>query len=350
LSTHIPDYTPMRSFKRLFFLTCISSLSFVNIAFAQDEIDQLLSGGIGDANKLMNAYLEPVVNSVSLSLNQGWYNTAKTHKIAGIDLTITVNAMTIPKSAFLYKPSDLGLQEVELDPDTDGYPQAPTLAGPEVTPIFRLKDDPSQTFDGPPGLDLKETFKTNKIPMPMVHLGFGLPKSTDLKLRFVPTIDLGDGTLKFYGIGVMHDIKQWIPGIKLLPFDLSGFFGYTHFQLESQLDPDNASNADQKGVFTINSTTIQVLISKKISVLTGYAGVGYNIARSNVALKGKYDINGDGDESDAVETNPISLDFAASGPRATAGLRLKLAVFTFHADYTLQKYKCLSVGFGIAVR
>jgi hypothetical protein len=320
-------------------------------AFAQqDDIDRLLTESVEDGRKLIGAYVEPVMKSVSLSMNQGWYNTAKAHKIAGFDLTVTVNAMKIPKSDYLFRPDDLGLDQLELDPDTDGYPNAPTLAGPDVTPIFRLQSDPNQTFEGPPGLDLKGTFKTESIPMPMVHLGFGLPKGTDLKIRFVPTLTVGDGTLKFYGIGVMHDIKQWIPGIKLLPFDLSGFFGYTRFEFESPLDPDDQANADQKGVFTMNGTTMQVLISKKFSVITFYGGLGYNIAKSNIALQGKYDINGDGDESDQFETNPVDLSFAASGPRATIGTRLKLAIFTFHADYTLQKYKCLSVGFGIAVR
>jgi hypothetical protein len=329
-----------------FLFCCLTS----TIQAQEDDIDRLLTESVEDGRKLIGAYVEPVMKAVSLSMNQGWYNTAKPHKIAGFDLTITVNSLKIPKSEYLFRPDDLDLDQLELDPDTDGYPEAPTLAGPDVTPIYRLKGDPSQTFEGPPGLDLKGTFKMESIPMPMVHLGFGLPKSTDLKIRFVPTISVGDGTLKFFGLGVMHDIKQWIPGIKLLPFDLSGFVGYTRFEFESPLDPDVPANADQKGVFTMNATTMQVLISKKFSVITFYGGAGYNIAKSNLALEGKYDIDNDGDETSDFETNPVDLNFAASGPRVTVGTRLKLAVFTFHADYTLQKYKCLSVGFGIALR
>ena len=48
--------------------------------------------------------------------------------------------------------------------------------------------------------------------------------------------------------------------------------------------------------------------------------------------------------------DPVKFDVGSSGPRFTAGMRLKLAVITFHADYTIQKYKALSVGFGINVR
>jgi hypothetical protein len=133
-----------------------------------------------------------------------------------------------------------------------------------------------------------------------------------------------------------------------MPFDLSGFVGFTNIKMTSTFQNDPAGKPET-GEFTINSTTVQALISKKFSVLTLYGGLGYNIAKSNLAMKGWYDINNNGTK-DTAEVDPLDLKFAASGPRATVGMRLKLAVFTFHGDYTLQKYKCLSVGFGIAVR
>jgi len=99
----------------------------------------------------------------------------------------------------------------------------------------------------------------------------------------------------------------------------------------------------------VNSTTIQGVISKKVSVLTVYGSVGYNIAKTKIAMKGTYDFN-DNNKADAGEVNPLTLAFAASGPRISGGFRLKLAVFTLHADYTLQKYSSVSAGFGINVR
>ena len=185
----------------------------------------------------------------------------------------------------------------------------------------------------------------------MANVGIGLAKNTDLKIRFVPSINIGDdGSFKMWGVGVMHDVKQWIPGIKLLPFDLSGFFGYTRFDLNYDLTDGEITGENQRGELSMSATTIQAVISKKIAVLTVYGGVGYNIAKSNLALKGTFDINDDGDTADNFETNPLEMDFSASGLRATAGLRVKLAVITLHADYTVQKYKALNVGFGINVR
>ena len=339
----------MRTFIRIAAIAFV--LIFPKATFAQDDISKFLEENVQDGKKLIGAYADPLMKSLASGLNQGWYNTAKPHKIAGIDLTLTVNAMTIPEDELRFDVTKLNLTQIELAPTSEGYPKAPTIAGPDITPVFRLKSNPTATFEGPPGLDLKENLKRNMVPVPLAHLGFGLPKGTDLKLRFTPEINLGDnGTLKIFGIGVMHDIKQWIPGIKLLPFDLSGFVGFTKFTLQTELDQQTSAGSNQRGVFEMNATTVQGLISKKFSVVTFYGGIGYNIAKSNLALKGYYDINYDGDTSDPNEKDPVNLNFAASGGRMTAGMRLKLAVFTFHADYTLQKYKCLTVGFGINVR
>jgi len=341
----------MKRFSRRVLLVSSFVSIFAITATAQDDVDKLLKESLNDGKILIGAYVSPLMKSVSLAANQGWYNTAKPHKIAGVDLTVTVNSMTIPTDQLFYDVSKLGLKELELapKPTSPDFPLAPTIFGPDREPTFRLKADNSQTFKGPPGLDLKGNIKRNIMPVPMANLGIGLPKSTDLKIRFTPSIDLGsEGSLKLFGIGVMHDVKQWIPGIKLLPFDLSGFVGYTKLTLTTKFDNDPQGNP-QTGTFQMNATTIQGLISKKFSVVTFYGGVGYNIAKSSLAMKGWYDIDED-KVKDKEEVNPLDLKFAASGPRATIGMRLKLAVFTFHGDYTLQKYKCLTVGFGIAVR
>lgn len=343
--------------KKSGFFTTVAILTFFCTAgFSQDNFGEFLHEEVAESKALMGAYISPLMKATSLGLNQGWYNTAKAHKTLGFDLTISVSGMTIPESDKFFNVENLKLSHFSLSQDSPDYPNAPTIFGGEREPEYLYRSDPDdpsteEAFTGPPGLDLKENIKTNMWPVPIVNLGIGLPKNTDLKVRYVPSIDIGDnGTFNMWGVGVMHDIKQYIPGIKLLPFDLSGFFGYTKLDLTYDLSDNDIAGENQRGELGMSATTIQAVASKKFAVLTLYGGVGYNIAKSNLALKGTYDINDDGDTNDNFETNPLELDFSASGLRATAGLRLKLAVFTFHADYTVQKYKALNVGFGINVR
>lgn len=334
--------------------TCALICSFS--AFAQDEIDEYLQGNVKEAEALLGAYVSPALKALSSGMNQGWYNTAKAHKLIGIDITISVNAMKVPDKELFFNPSSvLGPNSsIRQEVSSPSYPNAPTIFGPEGdenTPQFYLVDNngeriPSSEFSGAPGvLDLKKQIGRTVVPVPTVNMGIGLPKGTDLKLRYMPSLDFGDGGAKMFGIGVMHDVKQWIPGIKNMPFDLSGFIGYTKMDFHVNFDEDHP---DQKGELGISATTIQGVISKKISVLTVYGGAGYNIAKAKLAMKGSYEVG----EEPATETwvDPVSIKTSASGPRVTAGFRLKLAILTLHADYTLQKYSCLTAGIGLSVR
>src|SRR5688572_2615565 len=118
----------MKFFKRRVLLLAMASI-FSLPALAQDDLEKLLEEGVEDGRKLISAYADPFMKTLSLSLNQGWYNTAKPHKIAGVDLTITVNAMYVPKDQMMFKPASLGLTQVELAPSSPQAPNAPTILG-----------------------------------------------------------------------------------------------------------------------------------------------------------------------------------------------------------------------------
>lgn len=334
--------------KRFFTLLILVFIAVSFQANAQGDIDKFLEESVEDGEKLIGAYISPAIKAFSLGMNQGWYNTAKPHKIAGVDLTFTGSLMKVPSGDQLFDAGNLGLTNVTVVNPVTGLKSTdqsmPTILGPDTPATLSSTSTLGNTlddFEAPSGLDLGSDVKflKNKMPAAMLQLGFGLPKGTDIKLRLVPKVSLGsDGKYNLFGIGVMHDVKQHIPGLKNLPFDLSALVAYTKMKLDVALDPG------QSGLFEVKSTTIQGIISKKLSVVTFYGGLGYNIAKSKLALLGDFDING------TTFTNPVDLSFAASGMRLTTGMRLKLAVFTFHADYTVQKYNALTVGFGINVR
>lgn len=332
--------------KALFICLALAALS----ANAQFEIDQFLRGSVADARLVTEGYMRPFAQAWATSMNQGWYNTAKVHKFPGFDLTVTVNPVFIPSDQRIFAVDNTRMSNLLLVRDVNGQSVAanatgniPTFFGPETAPQFSTRPViPGSTFSGLAGIDF------NALPMPMAHLGIGLPKGFDLKLRFVPQLNfnVGESDVSFnlWGIGLMHDIKQYMPGIKNLPFDLSVFAAHTRVNMNVGL---NAQRPDQQGDFQTSASTLQALISKKIAVLTLYGGLGYNFASTNLAVKGAFDFDGNG----SFETrDPFSVTGSATGPRATAGMRLKLGPITFHGDYTVQQFSALSVGIGVAVR
>ncbi len=347
----------MKSNRTLLLLViCLLGLKSVQ---GQNDTDQMIKGSAQDASTLVKGYASPALSIIGYGLNQGWYNTAKPHKVLGIDLTATFSLIKIPTSEMAFYVDNTKLNNIERLAGSGGIPQSgnvPTIFGSSLAPTYAYKSIPGSTqsppipgseFSGAPGVDLSSVpVIKNSLPFPMAQIGIGLPKGFELKFRLVPTVKFGDkssSSFKLFGVGLLHDVKQYIPGIKSLPFDLSGFIGYTKMDLNVAFD---SQHPDQTGTLTSSATTIQGLISKKFAVLTGYAGLGYNIANTKLAINGKYDLTNTGN----YVAVPININGSASGPRATFGLRLKLAVFTFHGEYTLQKYSALTLGFGISVR
>jgi len=345
----------MKSMKKwlLSFLMISVTLS---TAWAQIEIKDVMRAGSADGGKYLERYLEPAVVSFNNGLGSGWYNTAKNHKLLGVDLTVAVNFASIPEEMKTFDFNSINWDVLELQ---SGDNIIPTVAGGSTNTILQIPIGATvegqtytseQEFGAAPGIG---NIPMNAIPTPTMTLGVGLFKNTDLKIRYMPAISTDDFEMQLFGIGVMHDIKQWIPGLKLMPFDLAGFVGST--SLKTKVFVSDVTEPDFKvdnGLIDmkIATTTVQVLISKQLSVFTPYAGVGYSFTNSTFDVKGTYTYD-DGISEPSVIKDPISLDFSEGNtPRITVGGRLKFLILTLHADYTIQKYNTFSAGIGLSVR
>ncbi len=345
------------------------ALGFGFSASAQVELEGSLRAGPEDAQTYLENYMEPAILSFANGLANGWVNTAKTHKILGVDFTATVNLATVPDEAYKFSFSSQTWENLEL---VSGDDQIPTLVGGDANTTLQLRadavirdpktgqsityTDTSDPFSAAPGIDVSQ-IPFAGIPTPAVQVGLGLMKNTDLKVRYVPSISTSDFEFNLFGVGVMHDIKQWIPGLKLVPIDISAFAGTTSMKVKIGYEFEGDGMGDDfetigpaSTEFKVSSTTVQVLASKKLAVFTPYVAVGYNIVSSSLDVLGTYRYTNDQGQSLDLK-DPVSLKFGGgSSPRATIGAQLKLLVLTLHADYTIQKYNTFTAGVGISVR
>lgn len=341
--------------KPLFKITLASCLLIFTVSRsnAQIDFDTFLEAGIADANTLLESYMEPAFVGFGIGMNSGWYNTAKPHKFLGFDLNISVSAAKVPDSKQFFTFVNSDYQNVSLSDPADN--RLPTLFGPNLG----ADDLPELTFyepgsnkqnelvriTAPTGLGIEEEFHINAVPVPMVQLGVGLIKGTEVKLRYIPELTFEsdgqeDGSVKLFGIGVMHDIKSLLPADKLLPLDLSLFVGYTSLTSNVYVDAD----AGQFAQFDASAITAQVVASKKIAILTAFAGLGYAKSDVDFALKGDYTTETE------TYTDPISFNYSNSGLRANVGLRLSLLIFNISGEYAIQEYNTYTIGFGVGLR
>lgn len=342
----------------LLFLTGFLSIT----AFSQVDVVEVLKAGQKDANILARAYLNPYALALGDGLNNGWYNSAKPHKLFGFDLNVSVSAIQIPKSETTFDLNGLGL--THLTPEVAANHIAPTVAGlDERGPRVLVKDDSGKTissFNTPNGLGL------DIVPVPMAQLTFGLLPHTDFIGRFVPEMkydNSGDEMkIGFWGLGLKHNFKEWIPVIKALPFDASVFGSYSEMNAQSEItiDPNDFSSGDvilkadnttdQLLKFNTKTSKFGLILSKKFSVLTVFAGVGQSTSKTTINLFGKYKVTTSTGALIFDLTDPIDLDFESSNICLDAGLRLKLAFFSIFGSVNKSEYLSYNAGISLGIR
>ncbi len=308
---------------------------------AQDDVDGFLSAGLQDARVLSKAYLQPFGEMLGKSLNGGWYNTAKVHGVGGFDITLSVMATMTPSSKTSFDVSSLDLQDFEY---VSGPKIAPNMAGefeesmlPSLQPKTSGGEYAAFTLPNGAGFDI--------LPAPMVQVGVGLPFHSEVMVRLIPKMDVGDvGSVGLYGFGLKHSLKDYIPFVKRVPFlQLSALVGYTN--LKSNI-PMEDSNPDNELVIASSALTSRLLIGANFPVISFYTGVGYGSATSDIDLNGEYEIGG----SSSMQKDPLSLSYKINGLDFNAGMRIRLGFLSLHGDYTVGDYSTITAGVGINIR
>ncbi len=309
-------------------LTLFAVFCFGFSAMAQTEI--------ADGKSIIEAYISPLGNSLGAALNNGWYNTAKPHQLGGFDVTITANLVLVPADAKTFNISESNGSTFSGTGDGN----TPTILGDKSggTATFNGND-----FDMPAGLNIPI------FPVPMLQAGVGLIKNTEIDVRFMPEIKMKGVSTGLFGVGVKHDILQWLPIVDKIPIDISFQAGYTKLSSQIMLEYYDNNNVkwDAEATLDVRATTFNILLSKKIAMFTAYAGLGYNSAKTTFNVDGTYNIAGlPLNVSDLTE-----FEFESNNNlRANVGFRFQIAVLALQANYTFSEYPVATVGLGISVR
>ena len=242
-------------------------------------------------------------------------------------------------------------------------------AGPQVTYYQDYLGTPDNTGDDlvmtqfklPKGTNVGYSF------MPMVQFGIGLVKGTEINGRYSPTLSYGDnGKLGLWGVGIKHDVKQWIPGLKSVPvLNISVQAGYTKMSSINDLNfqpkfyddivvnPSSTTYDDQQLIMDISNTTANLLVSANLPIISLYGGIGMSKTKTNLRMEGAFpfaELN-ESDEMELVKLNdPVDMEIKNTDLRLNAGVRLKMAVITLHFDYTYANYSIATAGIGVSLR
>jgi hypothetical protein len=364
----------MKRFISLSIVFALMQVFFIANSSAQiTTFGKFLIADDEDAQLLLSNYLTPYMNGFGASMAGGWYYTAKPHKTGGFDINISASVALIPLEQRSFELNSDDLTYLNLAEGTSAT--CPTVAGtqdegPKLMHDYSNLSDTA--FAMPGGYGFPAT------PAPMIQASIGLIKGTEITGRYLPQIGFEEtGKYSFWGCGIKHDLKQWIPGFKHVPIiNLSLMAGYTQMngyanmevtEFDANLGGYNAGIDpaiwdNQRMIAKAHSFTTNLYASINIPVINIYGGVGMAYAKSMISFEGNYpylvyDPAAPGAEPQ-LEAREIPYDIqvgiagdAKWKPRLNAGLRFKvLKVMTFYVDYTKANYDVITAGLGFAFR
>lgn len=349
----------------------ISGVIFMPIcSYGQlSNIGSFIQSGKEDANLLAKSYLNPVGEGFGPTLNAGWINSATPHKLLGFDLSIRVGASVVPSNARTFDVTALSLQNLSYQ---SGPTNSPTISGPKSSgATFSL----SRTINGQKyslgNFTMPRGTGFAAIPAPMIQVGIGLIKSTDIMVRYLPKTSMPKfGNMSLFGFGIHHSLNQWLPGGSMLPVKLSVFAAYTKFQTNSPINilpvidtnTINSFSSDtwmgQKVESRVSAFTANAIVGKSLPFIGFFVGVGYEKSSVKINTPGSYPVtvpdptlsNPSQKIVDKID-NPINFTMdGANSFRGLVGLQLKLFFFHINAEYVIAKYRVLSTGISFSFR
>jgi hypothetical protein len=315
---------------------------------------------------------------MATSMSGGWTHTANVHSTLGFDITFSLSAAKVPGSQTTFDASTLNM------PDYTISGTMPTVSADNGIPapdLYRnFTNIPTDlVIPGMKGLNI------NYGGMAAIQGGIGLPKGTEVIVRFIPDVSNATNNLipsgvdialektGMWGVGVKHDIKQWIPVVSKVPFlQISGLFNYskmytgfsgaafridpTKLNVPSSTLPESTWD-NQKFDINMSSINGSLLIGASIPVFQPFVGIGFNTSKFDGGLVGEYPII-TADADDLVnpikvtdsETDPLMVEVKETDFNFQAGARLKLGPIVFFYAWTKQTYSMHSGGLAVTLR
>jgi hypothetical protein len=344
----------------IFFMLIFSGISLLSAA----SLDETLESLSGTAAK---AYVTPIVSGFGTNINGGWFHKSPKSSFLGLNFEIGLVAMATmfgdedehfsTEGNFRFNYSQALQLTENVDENVRDYVIeailmqefvigmfGPTIIGPDdeyINLVFYEKEieftDDLGNSDSVivPGKTIETEIYgiLNGLPaLPMFapQISIGTVFGTQFTARFLPPYEIEDlGEVSYYGAGLQHNIKSWLPLPLPVDVSLSGFYQTL-----------NLGDYVSAGGFAAGFNVSKTFGPRMLSV-TPYAG--FMLESSKMEFAYDYDVSPDID--------PLKIKFQIEGEnksRLIIGSSFRVGVLHLNADYNIGNYNSATLGFAFA--
>jgi len=313
------------------------SLLFIfstSIAFAQLED----VGDIAEDLVFLSAqYVDPAAEAAVYQSSGGWFTSAKKKELWELEVSIQGNILFIPNKNRDFLINEDQLQNIEIQ-GLESTALSPTALGGDNTVVLEghIGDDFFE-FDSPEGLN--ESY----VKHAQLQAGLGLWYGTTFIVRYSPKIKFDKTYYQILGVGLQHNISQWIPFLKDSSFDVAGLITYSDYTVS-----DNFSDIKLPLGTVLNSVKVDgesfmfnVIASKQVK------NFNFSTALGLTATNFEYTIGGDVGALDVLSILNQALneaDNSLNNFKIDLGVDYKIHDFSVNTMLTFGKYTNLIFG------
>lgn len=328
-------------------LVLLFFLLLFNKGTAQEPgIRNFLLLGTTVAEDISEQYLRPVSRGILYGLSSGWYQNAKSAGPWKLKISLVANGSLVPGDVRSFDLDISGIENLEVL-GGESEVSIPTILGSsdsEVTFLATVNGE-TFTFDAPTGIGL---LQLDLLPSSFLQAGIGLGYQTELKVRYLPKIQIDEGALGVMGVGLKYQLNGEKGLWKTAPLDLALMGGYTRLNAEYDLPQNEVVRGTNQYIDgAMNAWLFELLASTRNEHWNLFGGTGYVFGDSQYELVGTYLIDLEQETLEFV--NPVSVEENVSGWRLTLGGSYTLGWFSTHASYTFQGFNNLSLGFNFQI-
>ena len=254
-------------------LLCVMSTSN-----AQENINELLAAGVADTQRYAEHYIAPATEGFVYGISNGWFNTAKSHRRFGFEISIIGNTSFIKDEKKKVSIWWLQILKTSVFKTTVRVKLSLLYLVPHLRETVILTyDDPifgnqEVSLALPGGIGSSES---SFVPTAFLQASFSPLKGTQIKARIVPKMAYQDAELNAYGFGIQQNLISWLPANKVLPVAISAVIAYTHLGGVYDFTSSNiVAGENQRMTLDVNSMLYQLVVGTKLKVINFYGSIG----------------------------------------------------------------------------
>jgi len=314
-------------------------LLFIIFISPANGLSQDLDNLVGDLIYLTGKYVEPAAQATIYQSSSGWFKTAKAQELWDLDISFQANALFLPKNKRNISVSESELVNLGIQGDQTTA-NIPTALGGESDVVFEgFIEEDALEFDAPEGLN-QSVFNYFQL-----QASLGLWKGTSLITRYSPKVKINKTHFQIFGVGLQHNISQWIPNADATKFNLAALVSYSNYKVSDEFSPANlvlgTINAiDVKG----ESYLFTILGSKSVNKFDFTAAIGVTSSTFS------YTIGGDGELLLLVlNTALTTLEDNETNLKGDLGVNYNFSKFSINSNITFGRFTNVVLGFNYTI-